>query len=54
MKSAIQVQILDKPIYVSLCANALGKGMKPSLLPPAIGKIVRHIGQSTNLGEGTL
>ena len=32
MKMATQVQILDKAVYVSLCANALGKGMNPFLL----------------------
>ena len=29
----------DKAVYVSLCANALGKGMNPSVFLPAMGKL---------------
>ena len=29
---------LDKAVFISLCANTLGKGMNPSVLLPAIGK----------------
>ena len=28
----IQVQILDETVYISICANGLGKGSKPSVL----------------------
>ena len=35
---AIRVQILDKAVWISLHANALGKGMNPYLLPQTIGK----------------
>ena len=31
MESATQVQILDKAICISLCTNALGKGMNQSV-----------------------
>ena len=30
MNSVSQDQILDKAIFISLCADALGKGMNPS------------------------
>ena len=33
MKLSIQVQILNKALCVSLCANVLGKGMTPSIPP---------------------
>ena len=36
MELATKVQILDKA--VSVCANALGKGMNLSVLPTAMGK----------------
>ena len=38
MELAIQVQIQDEDVHISLCVNALGNGMNPSLLPPATGK----------------
>ena len=34
-----RVEIQDKAIWVSLYANALAKGMNPSLFSPAMGKI---------------
>ena len=40
MDLAIQVQILDDAICISLCTNALGKGMNPSVLSQTTGKIV--------------
>ena len=35
---AIRVQILDKAICISLCANAFGKGRNNFLFPSAMGK----------------
>ena len=32
------VQILANAVYISLCADSLGEGMKPSVLFPAIGR----------------
>ena len=37
MELVIQVEILDKAVYISLCANALGKGVNPSVFLPAMG-----------------
>ena len=34
----MRVQILDEAVYVSLYANAPGKGMNQSVLPPAMWK----------------
>ena len=31
-------QILNKTVHISLCTNALLKGMNPSVLPPAFEK----------------
>ena len=38
MELANQVQTLDEAVCISLQTNGLGKGMNPSVLPPAIGK----------------
>ena len=38
MESASQVQIQDTIACISLCVNALKKGMYPSILSPAMGK----------------
>ena len=38
MELVTRVQILDKAVCVSLCANALGKRMNPSVFLPAMGK----------------
>ena len=38
MDSLKQVQILVEAVYISLHANALAKGMNPSVLPPVMGK----------------
>ena len=38
MELVIQVQILDEAIYISLCANALGKCLNPSVFMTAMGK----------------
>ena len=37
---------MNGAVRVSLAINTLGKGMNPSLLPPAIGKIIGQIGFS--------
>ena len=39
MKSKIQVQNLDKTVRILLYPNSLGKGMNPSLLLSAMGKL---------------
>ena len=38
MDTATQVQILDENDCISHNTNALGKGMNPTILPPAMGK----------------
>ena len=38
MKLVNQVQILDEAVCVSLHANAIEKGMNPSVLPLTMGK----------------
>ena len=38
MEYVTRVQILDEAVYVSLCANALRKGMNPYVLFPVIDK----------------
>ena len=44
MELSIQVQILDEAVCISLCANALGKGMNLSVLPPAMEKYYDWMG----------
>ena len=39
MDMANQVQILDKAVCLSYNANTLGKGMNPTILPQAMGKL---------------
>ena len=51
-----RVQILNETVCISHSANILGKGMNPTILPPAIGKIVWqtgffHLALVTSLGE---
>ena len=38
MKLVTKVQILDKAVCISLCTNALGKGMNSYVLLPTMGK----------------
>ena len=38
MESPTQVQVLDEITCFSRCVNCLGKGMNPTIFPPAIGK----------------
>ena len=59
MKTVIWVQILDEEVYISHSANAFGKGTNPTILPPAMSKIVGQtrlfsLGMATSLGEGKL
>ena len=59
MDLASWVQILNEVVDISLWANALGKGINPSHLLPAMGKIVGHIGfyspdKATSIREGKL
>ena len=39
MDMVIQVQTLDKAVYISHTPNTLRKGMNPTILPPAMGKL---------------
>ena len=41
-----RVQILDEPDYISHSTNIFGKGMKPIILPPAMGKQEGRLGSS--------
>ena len=59
MDSMNQFQSLDEAVCISLWANALGKGINLSLLPPAMGKIVGLTGlfsldKATSLGGKSL
>ena len=38
MNTAMQVQFLDKAVYISHSANTLRKGMNPTIHLPAMGK----------------
>ena len=38
MDQATQAQILNEAICISHIANIFGKGMHPTILPPAMGK----------------
>ena len=38
MDTATRVQILDETDGISHNTNTLGKGMNPTILPPAMGK----------------
>ena len=38
MDMVTTVQILDKAVCISHSANTNGKGMNPTILPPAMGK----------------
>ena len=38
MDATTNFQILDEVVYISLSANALGKGMHPTILPLAMSK----------------
>ena len=39
-EKAIRVQIMDVAVCISGRANTIGKGMNPTILPQATGKIV--------------
>ena len=50
---------LDEAVFISLLTNIIGKGMRPSLAPPTMDKIVGHnglpnIGKIISLRKGTL
>ena len=58
MNMATQFQILYEAVYISNCADTVGKGMNPTILPPTTGKIVGQteifsFGMATGL-EGKL
>ena len=38
MEMLTGVQILDETVFISHCANNLGKGTNPIILPQAMGK----------------
>ena len=55
MNTTNRVQILDKAIYI--LHNTLGKGMNPTILIPAMSKIVEEtrlfsLSMATSLGKG--
>ena len=57
MDIAIRVQILGDVVCILNHANTLEKGMNPTNLPPAMGKIVEQtrlfsLSIATGLGEG--
>ena len=59
MDTVTQVQILDETDCISHCTNTLGKGMNPTILPPAMGKVIGQtrffsLGEATSQGEGKL
>ena len=59
MDMVTRVQILDEVAYISQSANSLRKGMNPTILPPAMGKIIGktglfNFGMETSLGEWNL
>ena len=59
MDIVTQVQILDKTVCISHSGNALGKAKNPTILHPAMGKIVWltvlfNLSMVTGLGEGKL
>ena len=39
MDTVTRVQILDDTDCISHCTNTLGKGMNPTVLPPAMGRL---------------
>ena len=51
MELAIQVQIQNEVVYILHSTNTLGKGMNPTIFPPAMGS---NFGMTTSLGEGKL
>ena len=59
MHPATRVQIQDEAACISLSGNTLEKSINPTNVPPAIGKIIGHIGlfnlgMATNLGNRKL
>ena len=51
--------ILDKALYISHNSITFRKGMNPTILPPAMRKMIEHIGllslgMATCQGEGNL
>ena len=36
MDTLSQIQLLEKAVYISQSANTFGKGINPSILPPAM------------------
>ena len=44
MDTATRVQILDESVYISKNTINFGKGMNPTSVPPAAGKIVGQTG----------
>ena len=55
----IRVQVLAEAVYISHSTNTPGKGMSPTILSPAMDKIVQQtkffsLGYATSLGEGKL
>ena len=54
-----QVQILDKAVSISQSTKIFGKGMNPTILPPAMGKILSqnrlfNLVMATSLEKGNI
>ena len=45
MDTVTTVQTLDEAVFISNSTHTLMKGMNPTTLPPAMGKIVGQTGQ---------
>ena len=52
MNMTTQVRILDEAVCFSQCLNTFGKGVRPTILLPAMGKIIEKTG-IFNLGKAT-
>ena len=51
MDTVIRVQILDVVVCISHSANKLRKGMNPTVLHPAMGKLLGRLGSVTLLWQ---
>ena len=56
MNTLTRVQNLDEAVSIAHCTNTLVKDMNPTILPPAMGKLIGEtgllsLGMVTSLGE---
>ena len=56
MDTVTQIQIMDEAIFISHSANIIGKGINPTILPLAMGKLTTlfNFWMPTGLGEEEL